>query len=103
MADQIPDFVDGDTGIGNRVTAAWLNDVNDATYRGSAIFTPSGAGAVARSGQDALRAAARRADYNTAANFLVAVTSLTEAFGAATLNIGPQTGWTAVAKTAFVD
>lgn len=39
MADQIPDFIDGDTGIGNRVKAAWLNDVNDATYRANTGIT----------------------------------------------------------------
>jgi len=35
MADQIPDFIDGDTNLSNRVTAAWLIDVNAYTYRGT--------------------------------------------------------------------
>lgn len=48
MADQIPDFVDGDLNLANRIKAAWLNDVNDAVYR----FTQSGTGAVARGIQD---------------------------------------------------
>lgn len=37
------------------VTADWLNDVNDATYNGTAVFTPTGTGAVVRTTQDKLR------------------------------------------------
>lgn len=35
MADQVPDFIDGDTSISNRVKAAWLIDVNALIYRGT--------------------------------------------------------------------
>lgn len=37
------------------VTAAWLNDVNDAVYEGTAVYTPAGTGAVPRTVQSKLR------------------------------------------------
>ena len=37
---------------GTVVASDWLNDVNDATYNGTGVFTPAGTGAVARTMQD---------------------------------------------------
>jgi len=37
------------------INADWLNDVNNATYNGSGVFTPAGSGAVATTTQSKLR------------------------------------------------
>lgn len=44
-------FIDGSTPI----VAAWLNDVNGATYNGTAVYTPAGTNAVATTVQAKLR------------------------------------------------
>ncbi len=40
---------------GTTIDSAWLNDVNDAAYEGTAVYTPSGTGAVATTMQAKLR------------------------------------------------
>lgn len=40
---------------GTVIASSWLNDVNDATYNGTAVFTPAGTGAVASTVQSKLR------------------------------------------------
>jgi len=44
---------------GTTIDSAWLNDVNDATYEGTAVYTPAGTGAVATTVQAELQ----RFDY----------------------------------------
>lgn len=52
-------FVDRQTPI----YASWLNDVNDATYNGTGVFTPLGTGVVPRTNQDKLREFVSVKDY----------------------------------------
>ena len=40
---------------GTIIDSAWLNDVNGATYNGSAVFTPAGVGAIPSTTQNKLR------------------------------------------------
>jgi len=47
--------------------AAWLNDVNDATYNGTAVYTPAGTGAVPTTVQSKLRQSVSIFDFLTAA------------------------------------
>ena len=48
---------------GTIIDSAWLNDVNGATYNGSAVYTPSGIGAVATDVQTKLRESVSVGDF----------------------------------------
>lgn len=68
MADHVP-FVDGDISQANRISAAWLNDVNDFIYDNfpgqtvTTAFKQSGTGAVARTLLSKLREVVSVADF----------------------------------------
>jgi hypothetical protein len=48
---------------GTVIQAPWLNDVNSATYNGTAVYTPAGTGAVATTMQAKLRQTVSVADF----------------------------------------
>jgi Pectate lyase superfamily protein len=63
-----PPFIDNDVSSGNRVMAAWLNDVNDATYKGTAVYTPAGTGAVPTTMQAKFRDIVSIKDFGAVGN-----------------------------------
>ena len=67
MPSHVP-FIDNDVSSGNRVMAAWLNDVNGATYNGTAVYTPAGTGAVATTVQAKLRESVSPEDFGAIGN-----------------------------------
>ena len=48
---------------GTTIDSAWLNDVNDATYEGTAVYTPAGTGAVATTIQNKLQESVSVKDF----------------------------------------
>ena len=66
---------------GTVITSEWLNDVDDATYAGSAVYTPAGTGAVATTVQAKLRESVSVEDFGT--NTSPGVTDMTAAINAA--------------------
>lgn len=53
---------------GTVIASSWLNDVNDATYNGTGVFTPTGTGAVARTNQAKLRETVSVLDFGAVAD-----------------------------------
>ena len=51
---------------GTVITSTWLNDANDATYNGTAVYTPSGAGAEATTMQAKFRESISVKDFGAA-------------------------------------
>ena len=51
---------------GTVIDSAWLNDVNDATYEGTAVYTPAGTGAVATTIQNKLQEIVSVKDFGAA-------------------------------------
>ncbi len=68
--------------VGPPVNAAWLNDVNGATYNGTAVYTPAGTGAVATTVQSKLRESVSVKDFGAVGD---GVTDDTAAIAAALL------------------
>ena len=48
---------------GTVIESSWLNDVNDATYEGTAVYTPTGTGAIATTVQTKLRESVSVKDF----------------------------------------
>lgn len=67
MPSHVP-FIDNDVSSSNRVMADWLNDVNNATYNGTAVYTPAGTGAVATTVQAKLRESVSVKDFGAVGN-----------------------------------
>ena len=57
---------------GTTIAKEWLNDVNGATYSGSAVYTPAGTGAVASTVQTKLRRKIDAEDYSSISNAIAA-------------------------------
>lgn len=74
---------------GTPIKSTWLNDVNGATYNGSALFTPSGTGAVSRTAQSKMRERVSITDYGAVGN---AATNCGPALQAAHDALGPNGG-----------
>jgi len=53
---------------GTVITHPWLNDVNGATYNGTAVYTPAGTGAVANTVQNKLRERVSVKDFGATGN-----------------------------------
>lgn len=72
---------------GTVIASSWLNDVNDATYNGTGVFTPAGTGAVARTNQGKLREWVSIDDFgaipNSESDAATNATALTNAYVAA--------------------
>ena len=58
------------------INADWLNEVNAATFSGSAVYTPAGTGAVATTVQVKLRESPSRSDYGSDADYNTAISAL---------------------------
>lgn len=84
---------------GTTIASSWLNDVNDATYNGTAVFTPAGTGAIAKTTQSKLREVVSLNDFLTEAQIAQVASDL------ATLNTAsPATGFDLLAPIqAWID
>jgi hypothetical protein len=64
---------------GTVIESPWLNDVNGATYNGTAVYTPAGTGAIATTMQAKLRQSVSVMDFGAVCNGIVDDTAAVQA------------------------